>query len=29
MTMNWEAAATIAEIIGAAGVIASLIYVAI
>jgi hypothetical protein len=27
--MNWEAAATIAEIVGAAGVIASLIYLAI
>jgi hypothetical protein len=27
--MNWEAAATIAEIVGAAGVIASLIYLAV
>ena len=27
--MNWEAASTIAEIVGAAGVIASLIYLAI
>jgi len=28
MTVNWEALATVAEIIGAIGVIASLLYVA-